>query len=97
MKGADDCSLFFFAESVKKLLKLLKLVFKQTFYFHVVKKVTKVTGVILQTNHFLFDENTSLFAKCFTNVLQSKSTYKKIRCKCLIISVTPTGFKPVTF
>ena len=35
------------------------------------------------------------------NVLQmfykAKSTYKKIRCKCLIINVTPTGFKPVTF
>jgi hypothetical protein len=62
-----------------------------------VKKVTKVTGVILQTNLFLFDENTSLFAKCFTNVLQSKKHLQKIRCKCLIISVTPTGFKPVTF
>jgi hypothetical protein len=43
---------------------------------------------------FLFDENTSLFAKSFT---KQKALTKKIRCKCLVISVTPTGFKPITF
>ncbi len=91
MKGADDCSLFFFAESVRKVTGVIKVTIQTNLLFDKSARQNHSKNTANSGGVFMLF-GSSVCELCVTQ----KTNFKKTSHKYLFFNVIRLGFEPKT-